>query len=265
MGKGKTTIPPPPPPSQEELDLLKKQTQSLDFYLKDMEEQKTANKEQGLLQQVSSGLYDPVIQDGRLIDATLNPDKLAKLQAQYAQSTELQGIAMDRYQRALEGKLPVSEGTLQSKEHDFQLLKEQAGRKGIQIEGNSLEEAATLPQNSTAGNELVSRLHKTYALQEDTERRGELNSAIPGNPGAVPLSLTANATSAFGPGAGAAGYIPAIGAAGAIAQPYQQQRALTYQGELNQASLNAASRAGTYQLIGTALGAGATAYAGKGG
>ena len=260
----KTTIPPAPGPSQQELDLLQKQTQSLDFYMKGMEEQQAQNKQQGLLMKVSSGLYDPVMgANGELTDATLNPDKLKTLQDQYAQSSNLQSLAMDRYTKALNGELPVTQGTLIAKQHDFDLLKNQAAQQGITINGNSLEEAASTPQNSTAGNELTKRLNETYQLREDAERQGQLNQAVPGNPGAAPLGLTGGATSGYGAAAGGQAYAQIAQGYGAAAQPLQQYNALAYQGQIANAQLGAQQNALPYQILGTALGAGIGAYAGK--
>lgn len=257
MGKGKVNIPPPPGLSQEERDLIKKQTQSLDFYLGALEEQKSQNKEQGLLMAVTSGLYDPVYNNGQLVDATLNADKVAEFQTLYARNTELQTLSADRYERALRGELPVSEGTLARKEQDFKLLREAAARKGVTIAGNSLEEAALSPQDSTAGNELVQRLNRTYRIAEDSERRGEL-AMTPGTLGASTLGAASGAVSQFNP----QGYLGAVQGAGYIAQPFAQQRELGYQATLNQAALNSRkgsglgaglAGAGTGAAIGTSI------------
>lgn len=259
MCGGKTSIPPPPGLSSEEKALIQKQTQSLDFYLQDLAEQKSQNKEQGLISAVTSGLYDPVYENGKLVDATLNPTKVSELQTAYARNTELQSLAADRYERALKGEIPVSEGTTQRKAADYATLKESAARRGVVIAGKDLEEAALTPQDSTAGNELVSRLHKTYRLQEDQERQGALG-LTPGTIGAPTLAASQGYATQFGAASASQGYIPAIQAAGYIQQPYAQDRELNYQHDLNQAQLDAQRRQLPYQLAGQAAGVGAAAY-----
>ena len=77
----------------------------------------------------------------------------------------------ERYQRALEGKLPVSVGLQQQKEKEFALLKESAASRGINISGG---DPASAVSNSTAGIRILSEFNKRYDLAMDTERQGAI-------------------------------------------------------------------------------------------
>lgn len=253
-------VPPPPQPSAQELSLLEKQGKAIDAYLQSLEEQKVENKNMGLLNQVASGLYDPVYQDGKLIDATLNPGRVDQLRADFETQHRIGLLSADRYEKALKGELPVSEGLIQRKAADWTLLKENAARKGIVIEGDS---PGTAVSNSTSGNELVTNFNKTYGLLEDAERRGEIASGYQtGLLGGQTLNTAGTSVTAFGPMATGSGYATGAGLLGGAMQPYTAQRQLQYSADVNNAALKSQNRAGWFQLGSGLLGLGAGYLAG---
>ncbi len=248
--------PPPPAPTAQELALMEKQGKAIDSYITSIEEQKTQNKELGLLTAVSSGLYDPIYRDGKLVDATLNQGRLTDLRSDIDRSRSIGLLEADRYEKALKGELPVSEGTMQRKANEFGLLKESAARRGINIYGNSPETATS---DSTSGNELVGRFKSTYGLIEDAERRGELSIGDKLNLGVPTLSI-ASSSGAYGSGATASGYGQAAGLLGQAQQPYQYNRGLQYQTDYQ----NALNKAGQKSGVGSLLGYGGGALIGSG-
>lgn len=251
--------PPPPQPSAEERALMAKQGKALDTYLSDLADQKKENRSIGLLTQVSSGLYDPVYDgSGNLIDATLNQGAVDNLRSDIARNRSIGLLQADRMEKALKGELPVSEGLLQKRDSDFKLLKESAARRGINIVGNTIDEAFSTPQDSTAGNESVGNFKRTYGLLEDAERRGEISSGMGVNLGLPTLSL-ASSSSAYGPGATAPGFGQGAGLLGQALQPYQFNRQLTSQSDLQNAVNRAQQRSDYAGLLGQAGGLAATA------
>jgi hypothetical protein len=225
--------------SEEEKKLLSTQNELLGKYGSILEQQMTESQgQQDLLKRVS-GLYD-VGADGKL---TLNQSKVDEL----AQLTQLQN---DRQRRALEGTLPVSEGTIQRKSSEWQTLKEGAARRGIIIEGDSPETATS---SSTSGNELIGQFNRTYKIQEDAERRGELSS-MSGN-----ASIgAASAAQASGPSSLMGAYQGLSGSYGQLAQPYANQRQMEYQGALGAYGYKQQLKGAYIQALGQ--GAGMAAY-----
>lgn len=255
MGGGAPNVPAPPQPTAEEKQLQQKQIQSIDVYLKTLEEQKAENKATGLLSQVASGLYDPIYTtSGRLIDAKLNPERVSLLQQDFETQRRIGLLQADRTERALKGELPVSEGLVQRKAKDFGLLRESAARRGINIEGDSPETATS---SSTSGNELVGQFQRTYGLLEDAERRGELAGSPYFSAGGGTLG-TAQGASAYGPGALAGGYSQAAGLLGQAQQPYQYQRGLVGQADYQSALNKAGAQANRGQLVAGGAATGAT-------
>lgn len=254
------SVPPPPPPSAQELALMEKQGKLLDMYQQSIEDTKKQNKELGLITAITSGMYDPVYEGGVLVDAKLNPAKVAALQEDFNQNEEINRLLNDRYERALKGELPVSEALLNQKKNDFTLLRERAAKMGINIQGTSLDEAATTPQNSTSGNELTSRLYTTYKLAEDAERRGELSTAPPVI-GANRLALATGGVSAYGPGATLGAEAAGVNLVPGVLQPYQTQRQLEYSRNVNNAALRSQQRAAYINGISQTIGNGIGAYA----
>ena len=179
---------------------------------------------------------------------------LLGLEGQIDQITELNQLELDRRQKALEGKLPVSQGLIDRKAEDFGLLKESAARSGILIEGDTPESATS---SSTSGNELLGQFNRTYGLLENAERHGELMSTVTPSQvqGASPYAGTNYGTSLnFATAGGAGGLLPAYGQLsqlyGGAASPFANQRYLSYQGQLNSYNANQQRRASLTSLLG---------------
>ena len=258
---GSPKIPAPPPPSAEEQNLLTKQGQLLDLQIKTINETVSQNKQQGLIAAIASGLYKPVYDaQGNLTDVTLDPTAVAKMQEEFAQGTEVQQKLLDRYQRALDGTLPVSEALTQQKAEDFRLTREVASRRGASITGANLDEAAYTPQHSTGASETVGQLNRTYALRADQERLSVINAGVPQNPGAYQLG-SLGATNALNT-ATINATTQGIGATSAVLDPYQKARELEYQRITNNAALKSQDQAGKLQAgVGAAASAAAIAAA----
>lgn len=173
-----------------------------------------------------------------------------RMSEQQSKQDEISGLQTDRYLKALKGELPVSQGTLQRKEKEFNLLREAAARRGNVIEGDSAEGGFGL---SSAAAQNLGEFNRTYKLIEDAERRGELAA---GGPGGGPAAL--------GTLAGSFGYSPASllpsygGTAagyGSAVQPFAQQRNLQYQGQLQNAALQMQGQGALAGLLGSGGGA----------
>lgn len=243
---GSPKIPSPPPPSAEEQNLLTKQGQLLDLQIQTINETSAQNKQMGLVAAVSSGLYKPVYdKDGNLTDVTLDPTAVVKMQEEFAQGTEVQQQLLDRYQKALDGTLPVSEALTQQKAEDFRLTSEVASRRGASITGGNLDEAAYTPQHSTGASETVGQLNRTYALREDAERKSVINAGPPQNSGTYQLQTlgAANALNNQTINATTQG----IGATSAVLDPYQKARDQEYQRNANNAALKSQNQTGYIQ------------------
>lgn len=258
---GSPKIPSPPPPSAEEQNLLNKQGQLLDLQIKTIKEQTAQNKEIGLVAAISSGLYKPVYdKKGILVDAVLDQTAVVKMQDEFAQGTEIQQKLLDRYQRALDGTLPVSEALTQQKAEDFRLTSEVASRRGASITGANLDEAAYTPQHSTGASETVGQLNRTYALRADQERLNVINVGVPQNPGAYQLQTIGAANTLSNQTINAT--TQGIGATSAVLDPYQKARDLEYQRTVNNAALQSQNQAGKIQAgVGAAASAAAIAAA----
>ena len=254
---GSTTIRVPPPPSigPKEMALLDAQTSSLKSMQALLEEQQGQNREQQSIYKSLSGLYDA--------NGNLDMAKLSDLQAKTAkyqgQADEISGLQSERYLKALKGELPVSEGTLQRKEKDFQLLQESAARKGNMISGATPEGAYG---NSSAAAANLGEFNRTYGLIQDAERRGELAS---GGMGMAPASMSlgySGGANAFSPQSLAPGYASLAGGYGQATQPFAEWRGqLNNRNQMN-AGLLAQDRSDRYQLAGTVVGMGMRSMAG---
>lgn len=226
MGKG-GSAPAAPAMSKEEKALLQKQTE----LLARLDAESTSNAD--LMKRVS-GFYN-VGADGKL---TLNESMVGRQQ-------DLVKAQLDRYEKALAGMLPVSEGTLQRKADEFKLLKENAARRGINIAGDTIDTATS---DSTAGVGLLGQFKRSYGLIEDAERRGELAGSV--NSGLGILS------SAGGTNPGL------VNAYGSLAAPYANQRMLEYESAVNNFNYKKQGQAGLLSGVGAIGGGVIGAFAG---
>lgn len=248
MGSTKVNVPAPPKMSGEEQELLRQQANQLGTIsgiLKQSQSQQT--EAQDLYKQLS-GLYDK----GPNGAFTLNQAKVDALRAQQEQygqmADEISALQSQRYLKALKGELPVSEATLQRKDKEFSLLRENLARRGGgEIVGDSPEGSYG---TSSAAAQNLGEFQRTYKLIQDAEARGELAS---GGMGAAPGTTSLNSyNSSFG--YSPANLIPSYGSLasgyGAAAQPYTQQRQLQYQASLQQAALRSQGGAAGMGLLG---------------
>lgn len=239
---GGGSAPSAPQMSQEEKDLYRKQAELLDQISKTYGTSVADSLDtQGILKQ-ASGLWTKNA-DGSF---TMNQDAINK-------QTELNKLNMERYERALRGTLPVSEGLTQKQADDFKLLKENAARRGINISGETPETATS---DSTAGAALLGNFNKTYGLLADSERQAQLSgntnttlSLLGGSQASGPASLL---------GAGAS----VANSYGNAAQPYANQRALEYQSAINQWNYDQQGKAGLSSGLGMVAGGLLGAYLG---
>lgn len=229
MGSG-GSAPSAPVMSQEEKDLYKKQADLLDqinrTYGTSID---TSTQNSDILKQIS-GLFRPGA-DGKL---TLNQEALQK-------QTELNQLNMDRYERALKGTLPVSEGLTQQKADDFKLLKENAARRGISITGDTPETATS---DSTSGAALLGQFNRTYGLRTDAERQAQLSGNTNSTISLLGASQDSGPASLLNVGGNLANsYANA-------ASPYANQRMLDYQSAINQYNYKKQGQQGTGAAIG---------------
>lgn len=288
MSKNKT--PAPPQMSGEERDLLRKQGVTLDQFNTILSDANIESRQtQDLLKQMS-GIYNPdgtlnreavdslrartqaelaqrneLSQSGRdYLQGIFRPDETGTL------SDQAGVLEAQQYINALRGDIALSPALAQQEAEKFKRLKESAGQRGIRISG---DDPFTATSDSTAGNQLLSQLRKESQLNREIQRENALNrlgaanlnrlgfglqrqgqlggfaQSFQGTPGGDTIGLIGQSAAA-----GPAGLIGNYGNLsqlyGQSAQPFQQQRYLQYQSELqNQANL-AARRQGIGAMFG---------------
>jgi len=197
-----------------------------------------------------------------------------QLQEQQTQIAIQQG---ERQKKALNGELPLSQGTIDRKAQDFQLLKENLARGGNAVIGDDPNSAYSL---TSPGSQALKEFNSRYASLEDQERRGELDSGtsnylqavgLSGNLGKSDLSTVGQLSNPGGyaatstsltPGASpVANNLNLVQGYGSAMNPYLQQQQMQWQTGQNNAQLKAQNQAGWLQLGGTLAGAGVTAAA----
>lgn len=197
-----------------------------------------------------------------------------QLQEQQTQIALAQGT---RTQQALEGKLPLSQGTIDRKAADFQLLKENLARSGNAIIGDDPASAYSL---SSPGVQALKAFNQQYGTIEAQERQGQLDTGsqaylqsvgLSGNIGQNALTTTGQLSNPGGyaststslnpntsPVANNASLIQGYSSA---INPYIQQQQLGQQASQFGAQMNSQNQAGYLNLAGTTIGAGLGAYA----
>lgn len=109
----------------------------------------------------------------------------------YDQSNnELAALEQAKYKQAL----TQQQGTLnaqqqQARADEYQKLVEQAGRRGIRING---DDPSTATSNSTAGNQILLDFNKRYDALADNQRQADLNFGYTANTGRLGLVNQAN-------------------------------------------------------------------------
>jgi len=199
-----------------------------------------------------------------------------ELQAQQTQIALQQG---ERTKKALAGELPVSQGTIDRKAQDFQLLKENLARSGNAIIGDDPGSAYSL---SSPGVQALKQFNQQYGTIEAQERQGQLDTGTQGYLQAVGMSgdIGQNALNTTGQLSNVGGYAgtssslnpgasPVQNNAGLIQgysaamTPYLQQQQLQNSNNQLNAEMQNANKAGWLQLAGMGGGMVAGAYGGK--
>lgn len=85
------------------------------------------------------------------------------------------GVMAERQEKALKGDVPVSEFLGQKKTDDFRVFKENQARLGNEIIGDDPDTATA---NTTPGIQSLNSFRDTWALTEEQERRGELQTTM---------------------------------------------------------------------------------------
>lgn len=239
MGKG-TTVEAPKPSAQEieiqkqQLEILKEQRAESEllkpFILQSMQLTET---EEGGLRRLSEEEYLE----------TLTP----------TQQTAFSNLKLqqERQTKALKGELPITEGTLQRKQEEFERFREAMARKGTPISGDTLENATG---TSTSAIQALKAFKERWQLVESAERQGELTtgqSAILQSMGvASDIGQRRISNLAQFPQR-QTGTFQAFSQA---LQPYQYQRGLVTQADIASARSSATETAGLYGAIGTGAG-----------
>lgn len=180
-------------------------------------------------------------------------DQNLKLQTAQGDVSLLQA---QRLKAALEGTLPVSQGSIQRKTEQFAQLKEQAARAGNPIFGDDPESAFS---HSTAGTQMLKSFTDQWRSAEDAERRGDIQTGF-GNLGTsaqtsgMEQSVLRSGVPDLGTGKALPGYVSAL-------QPYQFDRQGQFQANQANAQNSAQRFAGIMSLAGQAGGSAAGLYA----
>lgn len=180
--------------------------------------------------------------------------------AKEAKQAEIEGATNEvsllqakKLKMALEGNLPISEGTIQRKAQEFQKFKEQAARNGNPIFGDTPEEAFS---TSTAGTQAIKAFNDNWKLVEDQERQGQVSQGFGNLATGVQTGGTQGAISRPGvPDLGTGKLLPFYSQA---MQPYQFDRQGQFQAGATNATNAAQRQAGLMSMVGSLGGAATT-------
>lgn len=193
--------------SAEERDLLQKQGVTLDQMNQILSGERSQIEQNRSLLQQFSGLYNSdgsindqavsslrgkimetqALQEGISIDALKYLKGIFQPTAYQQQSNQVAQQELDRYQNALTGNIPLTAAQKQQEQKQFELLKEQAGQRGIKIDGNDIFSATS---ESTAGNQLLSNLRQDTNVQRQQLSESELSRGYAANTGRLGLGLS---------------------------------------------------------------------------
>lgn len=213
---------------------------------------------------------------------TLNSDDYKAYQKSQqdlaAQQTQIALLQGERTKRALDGTLPVSQGTVQRKANDFQMLKESMAKSGNAIIGDDPGSAYSL---SSPGAQALKDFNTRYGVVEDQERQGALDTGTSSYLQAVGLSGTTgqNAVNTAGQLSAPQGFaatstsltqpspvpnnLPLIQSYGSAMNPYLQQQQLDNSNQQFNAQTANANKAGWLSLAGVGAGMAGGAYANR--
>jgi hypothetical protein len=226
-------VPAPPGLSPEEKDILGKQGVTLDqvnAILKGETDVMGQNRDalRGL-----SGLYD---ENGNLNPAALD-DLRTRMMNEQKMGGDISSMQGQQVLQALRGERPVGAAQLESERQEYQNLVANAASRGIRILGNDI---MTATSDSTAGNQLIANLRRNADISRQNERQNAINSGFTNLLSSMGLgtssqlnmlgnSMSMSPANLIGAGANVAqGY-------GQMLQPYQNQRQLAYQAQVQNA------------------------------
>jgi hypothetical protein len=187
---------------------------------------------------------------GRTLDRVPFEERLAGMDPQERKAYELHDAYLDQQLKAVRGELPISPA----------LEREQKERRGLVTEDISRRLGPRF-RRSTAGIQTLGRLGEAEIIEKEAARRGVIGQGaglISGSQAGLVGGTQARQAGLYG---APQSYYGGIGAGGQALQPYQFQRGLIHQSNLQTAANRAQSRAGLYGLAGAGLGAYGT-YAG---
>lgn len=194
------------------------------------------------------------------------------LQAQQTQIALDQG---ERQKKALAGELPLSQGTIDRKAQDFQLLKENLARGGNAIIGDDPGSAYSL---SSPGSQALKEFNSRYSAIEGQERQGALDTGtssylqavgLTGNLGKSDLGTVGQLSNPGGYASTSTSLNPAstpvannlnlVQGYSAALNPYLKQQEMQWQTGQNNAMIDSQNQAGWLNLggavVGSAIGA----------
>jgi hypothetical protein len=187
---------------------------------------------------------------GRTIDRVPFEERLAGMEPQERKAYELHDAYLDQQLKAVRGELPISPALERDISEQRGLVQEDLSRRlGPQY------------RRSTAGIQTEARFQEGANIAREQARRGVIGQGaglISGSQAGLVGGQQARQAGLYG---APQSYYGGIGAGGQALQPYQFQRGLIHQSNLQTAANRAQSRAGLYGLAGAGLGAYGT-YAG---
>lgn len=223
-----------------------------------MQQEDIKNFKPFVLQQY--GLQEARDSEGNVTGYEYTPEQKARnttLQQLADQSLDLQRRQGERQKQALDGTLPLSQQLIQQRDKDFAALKEDQGRNGNEILGDSIDGAVA---KTTSGQQALESLKKTYGLLANNEQNAAINqAALPGVYGQQYQISSQNAS----PGAPNIA-LEALNPAGfsAAYQPYQARAALSQNNnQFNASASNSFNNSLLTGLLSAAGTYGAYAYA----
>jgi hypothetical protein len=235
---GGTDVPPPPGMTAEELEIqkiilgqLRSGSQMQEMLMPYMMEEMGYR----VIDTPPSG-DDP---GGRTLERISPEERFAGMDPQERKTYELHDAYLDRQLSAVRGELPVSPA----------LERDISERRGLVQEDLSRRLGPQYKQ-STAGLQTEAKFEESADIAKESARQGIISQG-PGLIGSSQAGMEGRTQ------ADIAGlynvpqsYYTGIGAAGSALQPYQQQRGLQYQSQMQSGANKAAQKAGLMQLAG---------------
>jgi len=275
FGGGNTTVE-APQPSAEERALQAQQAQSLQLQNQLLQQQQEAAAMQR--EQYSRQLHEQQRRQRGLADAWdqyMQGPEVAAQKEMYAKQQEVYDLELERYEKALSGQLPISEGTRQA----------EAEARGT-MESSLSRRLGKNWRNSTSGIQSLAAFEKRWDAAKSAEQHGYLqlgaqtalsraglagqeqgqawNQYMQGR--GLEADLFGNlfnqsgVANQFGYGEGLAGLGQLQQGYSNAMQPYQYYNNMAYQANAQTAANQSANQAGLFGMFGNVLGMGLGAY-----